>query len=272
MTSISCIVTSFNNSELLTKAVMSVVSQTMAVDEIIIADDCSTDDSRELITSLASEYYQIRPIFREKNLGVAANRDLAIKAANGELVTTLDGDDFYCPYKIEKEYAAMQNNSCLVAYSDILLVDYQGKDILLQDTSKFSFFDKKDRLNWLASRLGYIPRDMLLTKQLYLEVDGMNHKIPVYQDWEFKIRLAAQPSKWAYSGVKGTAYRKTGSGLSSMNVLRHIKDQNEVLWLNRDLLKKHIGELGFQKSVARFFLRSGRLRLGQMKRKLLSSI
>ncbi len=272
MTSISCIITSYNNSEFLSKAVMSVVSQTMAVDEIIIADDVSTDDSREIINSLASKYNQIRPIFREQNLGVAPNRDLAIKAANGDLITTLDGDDFYFSNKIEKEYAAMQKNSSLVAYSDILVVNHQGKDIRLQDTSKFSFFDEKDRLNWLASRLGNIPRDMLVTKQLYLEVDGMNHQIPVYQDWDFKIRLAAKSGRWAYSGVKGTAYRQTGSGLSSMNAVKHIKDKCEVLWSNRDLLEKHIGKLGLWKSFGQVFSKGGYLALAQMKGKLLSSV
>lgn len=270
MTSISCIITSYNNSEFINKAVMSVVSQTMPVDEIIIADDVSTDDSREIIYSLASKYNQIRPIFREQNLGVASNRDLAIKAANGDLVTTLDGDDFYLPQKIEKEYAAMQNNSCLVAYSDILVVDDRGTDIRLQDTSKFSSLDEKNRVNWLASRLGNIPRDMLLTKQLYLEVDGMNHQIPVYQDWDFKIRLAAKSGGWAYSGVKGTAYRQTGSGLSSMNAVKHIKDQSEVLSSNHKLLEKHIGRLGLYKSFARVYSRGGYLALAQLKRKLLS--
>ncbi|MEM6338710.1 MAG: glycosyltransferase family 2 protein [Pseudomonadota bacterium] len=270
MTSISCIITSYNNQEFLCKAVISVISQTMFVDEIIIADDCSTDNSRELITSLAGKYHQIRPIFREKNLGVAANRDLAIRAANGDLVTTLDGDDFYLPQKIEKEYAAMQNNSCLVAYSDILLVNHEGKDISFKKTSKFSLFNEKDRLNWLASRLGHIPRDMLFTKQLYLEVDGMNHQIPVYEDWDFKIRLAAQPSKWAYSGVKGTAYRQTGSGLSSMNSRKLIKDQFEVLWLNRDLLEKHIGQLGVWKSFARLFARGGFKTFRGLKNKFIS--
>lgn len=246
---------------------MSVIAQTMSVDEIIVADDSSTDDSRELITSLAGKFHRIRPIFREKNLGVAANRDLAVRASRGDLVTTLDGDDFYFPNKIEKEYTAMNNYSCLVAYSDIILVNNKGESTSFQNTSKFSLLDKRERMNWLASRLGHIPRDMLLTKQLYLEAGGMNHQIPVYEDWDFKIRLAAKSGQWIHSDAKGTAYRRIGSGLSNMKSAKHIEGQCRVLWSNRDLLSKYIGKLGFWKSFSRVFVRGGRLALRQMKRK-----
>ena len=82
-----------------------------------------------------------------------------------------------------------------------------------------------------------------------MNVGGTNHHISIYEDWDFKIRLAAQSGCWAYSGVKGTAYRRTGSGLSSINALQHINNQCQVLWSNRDLLEKYIGRLGFWKSI-----------------------
>lgn len=102
MSTISCIIVSYNNGLFLKEAILSVVNQTLPVNEIIVADDGSTDGSRDLITSLAHEYSQIKPIFREKNLGVSINRDLAIRAAQSNLITTLDGDDCYSPKKLSK--------------------------------------------------------------------------------------------------------------------------------------------------------------------------
>jgi len=92
----------------LKKAISSVLEQSMRVNEIIITDDGSTDGSREIIRSFANQYSILRPIFREKNLGVAANRDLAVRVATSHLITTLDGDDYYFPNKIENEYLALE--------------------------------------------------------------------------------------------------------------------------------------------------------------------
>ena len=262
MTSISCIIVSYNNGEFIKQAIKSVIDQTIPIDEIIVADDGSTDDSREIISSLASQYSQIRPIYRRNNLGVAANRDLAIKAANGDLVTTLDGDDFYFPQKIEQEFSAMQKSSTSVAYSDIVLVNNQQETIRNIDTSEFCVLNQKQRLQWLTNRLGPIPRDMLLSKKLYLETDGMNHQIPVYEDWDLKIRLAAYPFKWAYSGVEGTAYRRTGLGLSAIHSRKHVKGQCQVLWSNRKLIKKYVGQWSFFEALARVLYRNKRGLIG----------
>lgn len=97
MTTISCVITSYNNGKWLRQCVESVLAQSRQPEEIILADDCSTDGSRELIRSLADAHPTIKAVFRDANLGVAANRDLAIRAVSKDLVTTLDGDDFYYP-------------------------------------------------------------------------------------------------------------------------------------------------------------------------------
>ncbi|MEQ9235289.1 glycosyltransferase family 2 protein [Coleofasciculus sp. E2-BRE-01] len=258
MSRISCIIVSYNKGKFLQDAIVSVLNQTRPVAEIIVADDGSTDGSRNLITSLAQEYCKIKPIFREKNLGVAANRDLAIREANGDLLTTLDGDDWYSPQKIEKELIAIQNKPDAIAYSDVRLVNREGKQISEWDISGFSNFDIAQRLRWLSHRIGPIPRDMLLPKKLYLEVLGMRHCLPIYEDWDFKIRLAAYPNEWIHSGIAGINYRKTKSGLSQSSSLIHTKCQYQVLMANQKLLKKYLGTQGFWLAIAKVILKAGR--------------
>jgi glycosyltransferase involved in cell wall biosynthesis len=262
MPSISCIIVSYNNGIFLKNAIISVVNQTMPVAEILVADDASTDGSRDLITSLAQEYCQITPIFRERNLGVAANKDLAIRAANSDLITTLDGDDWYTPYKIEQEFLAIQKNSGAIAYSDVRLVHSEEEQDRCLDLSEFSSLDRRQRLYWLTHQLGRIPRDMLLTKKLYLEAGGMQHSLARYEDWDFEIRLAAYPNLWIHSGVVGINYRQTSSGLSKVSPLMHAKSQYQLLMSNHELLKEHLGKQGFWFAIANVFLRGGRSVLG----------
>jgi glycosyltransferase involved in cell wall biosynthesis len=263
MTTISCIIVNYNKEKFLQKAIMSVVNQTMPVAEVIVADDGSTDSSRELITSLAQNYSQIKPFFREKNIGVAANRDLAIRAAKSELITTLDADDWYTPQKIEKEYLARQGSSEAIAYSDVQLVNDENEPMVYLDTSKLAKFDTKEKLRWLAHGSGSPLRDMLIPKHLYIKAGGMQHGRKLYEDWDFQIRLAAYPNPWKHSGIVGINYRKTDSGLSTTSsLLRHTQAQYQVLMSNQKLLKEHIGEPEFLLVIVRLMIQGTRSALG----------
>lgn len=262
MSTISCIIVSYNNGIFLKESILSVVNQTKPVDEIIVADDGSTDSSRDLIISLAQEYPQIQPIFREKNLGVTLNRDLAIRAATSNLITTLDGDDWYSPQKIEREYLARENNQESIAYSDVNLANIDGEMTRYLDMSNFADFEIEQRLNWIIYHVTEIPRDMLFSKQLYLDVGGLRHNLDKYEDWEFKIRLAAYPNPWVYSGIVGINYRSTDSGLSKINPIIHAKYQYQILISNYDLLKNNIGETGFWLAMVKVTRRAAKSLFG----------
>ena len=91
---ISVYITSFNKDKYLSQAIISVLNQSLAPKEIIIVDDCSTDNSRNIIEKFASQYpYIIEPIYNENNLGVTRSRNIALSHCTGEIITYLDGDD-----------------------------------------------------------------------------------------------------------------------------------------------------------------------------------
>ncbi|MEQ9000323.1 MAG: glycosyltransferase family 2 protein [Coleofasciculus sp. B1-GNL1-01] len=258
MPNISCIIVSYNNEILLKDAITSVIDQTLPIAEIIIADDCSTDNSRALIASFAHKYPQICPIYREKNIGVAANRDLAIRAAKSELITTLDGDDWYSSQKIEREFLAMKNNSKIVAFSDVYLAHQDIIYSRVLDLSELASLQRRERLRWMVNNVVKIPRDMLLPKKLYLDVGGIRDSFATYEDWDFKIRLAASSNQWVHSGIVGSNYRQTEFGLSKMGLLKHFQDQCKVLIANHELLKEHLSEHEFLLAVSEVLMRAGR--------------
>ena len=232
---ISCIIVNYNNSAYLERAVMSVLEQTLPPDEIIIADDASTDSSVEIINRLAAMYGYIRPILRKKNIGAAANRDLAVRAAKGKYIVTLDSDDWFSIDKIEKEYDAIKGSSNCIAISDLTLVDGDGKTIDVIKTGEFCSKTNKEQLRWLVSRKRGGPVQMMFPKQLFVDVGGLNHLQTLYEDWDFKIRAVNAGVKWVHSGVLGYYYWRAGEGLSSSGFIKHSRYKAKVLVRNFSL-------------------------------------
>lgn len=255
MPTISCVITNFNKSQWLRTAIDSVLSQTMSVDELIVADDASTDSSRELIESFASRCRILNPIYRNRNLGGALNRDLAIRGSTGDLVTTLDGDDYYLPRKIEEEFLAIKDLSKGIAFSDFVVEDHILQSRTSSSTSAFELLRMDERIRWLAFRAGPIPRDMLLSKSMYLAVGGMRDKAKPYEDWDLKIRLTGKGYVWRHSGVIGVVYRRRPGGLSDMRQLETTLHQTFVLLLNRGVVTRYIGNSDYLQSLAKPYKR-----------------
>ena len=97
---VSVIVPVYNRSELLRKALDSLVGQHTEGTEIIVVDDGSEEDIRKLVTA-----HPIKPkyIRHEYNKGGGAARNTGIRAASGRFVTFLDSDDYYLPGKVSKQ-------------------------------------------------------------------------------------------------------------------------------------------------------------------------
>lgn len=248
---ISCVITSYNNGAWLKQSVASVLAQTRPVDEIVIADDASNDGSRDLIAALAKQYKQITPIFRERNLGVAANRDLAVREASGTWITTLDGDDFYLPEKIEAEWTAIETaGGDGVAYSDVCWVDESGRPLHGVTYYDFPSMDKATFIRTLLMRESSIPRDMLYTKALYLETGGYRHEQKILEDWDLKLRLVRDAARWVHSAVVGMAYRDHANGLSKSAAADQALARVEVVMANRAWLERYIGVDAVAEAVA----------------------
>jgi glycosyltransferase involved in cell wall biosynthesis len=237
---ISCVIVSYNNGKLLEEATMSVVRQTRPVDEIIIADDASTDGSRQLIDALANRYSNVKPIFRERNLGVSANRDLGMRAVEGDVVTYLDGDDHFLPTKMEAEEKALNQRRDAIAYSDVRWIDRRNNSVRVGANAYFSRLEAADRIRSLLKRTRQSPAAMLIPKDVHLKVGGYNHDLRTYEDWDYLLRLAAEPLFWRHSGMEGVVVHPAG-GLSRQAQLRHARDELRVLRLNHAIARQYVG-------------------------------
>jgi teichuronic acid biosynthesis glycosyltransferase TuaG len=103
---VSIIVPVYNAENFLNRTVDSILAQTYENWELLLADDCSTDQSRDIMSSYTDE--RIHCFYCEKNSGPAGARNLALHHATGQYIAFLDADDFWLPQKLEKQISFMK--------------------------------------------------------------------------------------------------------------------------------------------------------------------
>lgn len=91
---ISIIITAYNVGEFIERAVKSVLSQTYKNIEVVIVEDCSTDNTKDIIEQLAKEDDRIKIIYHKENKGAGWGRRDGINACTGDYFITVDGDDW----------------------------------------------------------------------------------------------------------------------------------------------------------------------------------
>ncbi|MEN8763083.1 MAG: glycosyltransferase family 2 protein, partial [Thiogranum sp.] len=102
---ISVVIVNYNFSKYLRECIESVLAQTLQPCEIVIYDDCSTDESWNIITEYSQRLPHLIVAHRQqKNAGMQVNGNAALRRAQGELVCWLDGDDRWLPRKLELEW------------------------------------------------------------------------------------------------------------------------------------------------------------------------
>jgi glycosyltransferase involved in cell wall biosynthesis len=237
---ISCVIVCYNQEATIGQAIISLLQQTRRPDEILVADDGSRDGSRQLIKTMANEHPIVIPVFRDRNLGVTVNRDLAVRQADGDFVATLDGDDYHLPDKLAGESAAVERTYAPVAYSDQRLLHETTGRVDFEDLASFATLTKRERVRWMLTARTHVPRDMLLAKDLHMKMGGFRREGEPYEDWDYKIRLAAIADPWAYSGVEGVVHRLHSRGLSQIAYAQHAIKRIIVVRGNRDLIRNEV--------------------------------
>ena len=119
---VSIIMPTYNCGRFITETIESIQAQTYANWEIEIVDDCSKDDTREIVAALIEKEPRIHYYCLECNSGAAVARTEAMKRARGEYMAFCDSDDLWMPNKLELQLAFMNDNgyafSC-TAYEQI---------------------------------------------------------------------------------------------------------------------------------------------------------
>lgn len=124
--SVSIITPSYNSARFIAETIESVLAQTYQEWEMIIVDDCSTDDSVEIIEKYQSMDSRIRLVRLEINSGPAIARNRAIEEARGRYIAFLDSDDIWFPHKLEKQTLFMEEKDAVLSYAGYQKINENG--------------------------------------------------------------------------------------------------------------------------------------------------
>ena len=121
---VSIIMPSYNTAQYIAETIQSVINQTYQNWELIIVDDCSTDNTDIVVGEIHDS--RIRYIKNKKNSGAAISRNRALRLAKGRWVAFLDSDDLWKSEKLEKQIQFMKNNKCYFSYTNYEEIDADG--------------------------------------------------------------------------------------------------------------------------------------------------
>ena len=122
---VSIIMPSYNTASYIQETVESVLKQTYTNWELIIVDDCSTDDTDDILATFTDK--RIRIYKNEKNSGAAVSRNKALREANGKWIAFLDSDDLWSKDKLEKQITFMKKNGYSFSYTNYEEINTEGQ-------------------------------------------------------------------------------------------------------------------------------------------------
>lgn len=179
---ISAVIPSYNRCHTLPRALRSVYAQSSAVDEVILVDDGSSDDSAAMV---AREFPRLR-LIRQPNRGVSAARNRGIRAARCEWIALLDSDDCWMPHKIETLRAAAAR------HPDYIL--YHSDEIWIRRGVRVNPMRKHRKSGgWIFRQClplcAISPSAAVIQKAALLELGLFDESLPACEDYDLWLRL-----------------------------------------------------------------------------------
>lgn len=153
---ISVAMTTYNGEKYIREQLVSIIEQTMSVDEIIICDDRSTDETEKIIREINCS--KIRFVKNDKNLGYIENFYKAISLTHGDYIFLADQDDIWDRSKVETIVNLMNKEHCVAMCSNFELIDSTGNlisDMANYQINPFLRKNKKDYAIFSTLRLSF---------------------------------------------------------------------------------------------------------------------
>lgn len=126
---VSIVVPVYNAERFLPETIGLVQKQTYRDWELILVDDCSSDNGAAIVRQYAKDDTRIRLIQQEVNAGAARSRNLGISQANGRYLCFLDADDIWTSQKLEKELVYMKEKKAAFVFTGYEFADAKGEGL-----------------------------------------------------------------------------------------------------------------------------------------------
>jgi len=185
---ISVIIPTYNRAKLVLRAIQSALNQTFQDLEVIVVDDGSTDNTREMVGEFVKLDDRVRFLQHTINKGVSAARNTAIMQARGEYIALLDSDCIWLPEKIENQLKAFREASEKVGIVSTGFIYDDGNEPRTQIREGISgemYYKLIRGLYWPGE-----PSSLLIKAQCFEKVGLFDEKLPMGEDTDIYIRIS----------------------------------------------------------------------------------
>ena len=260
---VSVIVITYNSSEWVLETLDSAIKQTYPNIEIIITDDCSTDNTLDVCKKWMKEHKkagkEIKLVEAKKNTGTTGNHQRGVGAAHGEWIKCIAGDDILAPTAIESyvqyitEHPEVRHlRACAVHFSG----DFKDADLGKRDKiSQFMYHDgvtAKDQLKVITKSFFGSGPTYFYKAEALREIGGYDERFPMQEDYPMFIKMIARGYKMMYMD-KVTVYKRVVStSIQYDTVVGAIFPKNKVRMIRDWRYQYKMEQLG---PVWRMFLR-----------------
>ena len=257
-----CMIT-YNHESFIAEAIEGVLmQQTNFPIELIIGEDCSTDNTRKVVREYEEKYSDtIIAHYPETNRGMSDNFITTMKSSRGRYIALCEGDDYWTdPLKLQKQIDFLETNmeysTCCHFYS-LLRNDvvekreyplfFKSKHVSLFDSVKYYSFDRNDNLNYFVTQ----PLTAVFRRDIIDQIPF--DKYALFRDIHLFYHLLSH-GKGAllclYSGV----YRKHSGGIFSATETNLMYYRNLLWSVYRDLYKCNINDIMLKRKTASYEL------------------
>ena len=180
---ISVVIPTYNREKTIERSARSVLNQTYKNIELIIVDDCSSDNTKAVVDKLAKGDKRVKYIRFEKNKGACAARNAGIDAANGEYIAFHDSDDEWLPKKLDKQIDTLTKTGAKIIFCKYYMIRDGRQEGIAPKIFKEGFIDNLQTVCGIGTQTLIAPSDVF--KEFHFD-----ERLPRFQDLELMIRMA----------------------------------------------------------------------------------
>lgn len=217
MPRVSVVMPSYNSAAWLDRTLASIMQQTYQDFEVVVADDGSKDNTREVVARYGPKVKYLH----QQNAGVSAARNLALSGASGEFIAHMDSDDLWYPTKLAKQVEYLDAHpECGVVHTECAIIDDDDRIVHPRFNHDTHRFVPQGQCLMVLLKLCHIQVSSVLERRTVLErVGPFDRRIPAAEDYLRWIIAAMEGFGFGYIEEPLAMYRwRTGSLFQSRSM------------------------------------------------------
>ena len=187
MERVTVIIPTYNRAHVLQRSINSVLQQTYENIEIIVVDDCSVDNTEEVIQGITDK--RLKYFKLENNMGACYARNAGAKIAETKYIAFQDSDDIWLPQKLEKQMKLFWDKSdYALVYCKMHIIEIDNERYIPDENTKGML--EGDIWCDLIKRNVIGTPSMVMKRRVFLDLGGFDESLKRLQDWELALRVA----------------------------------------------------------------------------------